>query len=252
MSGIKPCVELPEILKCHQCDCLTAPYCTIGGELCRECFDYSHFQHRDPRVKFPGTFLNFCTETRKCKQCSSSRAHVKEKGVKFYVERSAGDGDCMYTCISNAMDNIISVKDLRRVVSRRQTRAMYDAYMDLLADNCPEYQNLEHINSFDQFRHYIQQCGSEIGSEACMWGDENALYLLANEYGFTFVVFNEKGSIIQKIQPINSDTEIVYPRYILIRLNGGSKGHEHYDLLKFNDYTILTQDLWNYLIEKTT
>lgn len=269
MDNKKP-NEFTELFKCYQCDCLTAPYCCIGGELCLECFDYSHFQHKKPREKFPGTFLPI--------KCSNADDHHNEeckhnflkcdKAVKmsFFVVRSPPDGDCLYTSISNAMDQKISVKYLRRLVSRKQTTETYTSYMTL-ADNpeFAEYHNLSHLQSFDQFRHFIQLCGSEVGAAECIWGDENALQIISNEYGFNFVIFNEKGSIIQKVIPdccwdgnnghdgndtehASSESPICQKRYILLRLNGGTKGHEHYDLLKFNDKSILSQELWDILL----
>jgi hypothetical protein len=253
--------EFTELFKCYQCDCLTAPYCSIGGELCVECFDYSHFQHKKARSKFPGTFLDIkCDE-----KCTATTAATTMTKAAFFVVRSPPDGDCLYTCVSNALDQKISVKYLRRLVSRMQTIEMYNAYMALADDpNFPDYHNMRQIQSFDQFRHFIQLCGSDVGAAECIWGDENALEIISNEYGITFVIFNEKGSIVQKVEPNN---ETVLPassaqpvaallvcnqRFILLRLHSGSKGHAHYDLLKFNDKTILTYEMWKYLLSKTS
>jgi hypothetical protein len=267
--------EFTELLKCYKCNCESSPYCTIGGELCLECFDYEHFQHRKPRSKFPGTFLKYCRGG-ECETCTRTRTYNPSNGkMNFYVVRSPPDGDCMYTCISNALNQKISVQNLRRLVSSKQTKETYENYMDLYdmtmatvnedgsvndegARELPEFCTLEHIKSFDQFRHYIQLCGSEVGTGECMWGDENALQICSNEYGITFVIFNEKGSIIQKVSPIFDEVitpekkKFFFQRFVLLRLNGGSKGQEHYDLLKFNGDAILTIEKWEYLTKKTT
>jgi hypothetical protein len=215
-----------------------------------------------------------------CKNVFPYNNNPQNGKTNFYVVRSPPDGDCMYMCISNALDQRVSVKDLRRLVSRKQTKEMYNTYMDLydmtnmelssvdtcddargdtiddIAQTLPEFCTLEHIKSFDQFRHFIQLCGSEVGADKCMWGDENALKICSDEFGFTFAIFNEKGSIIQKIKPttpaISPAGQNMHERIVLLRLNGGSKGQEHYDLLKFNGDCILTIDKWEYLIKKTS
>jgi hypothetical protein len=295
MTELNLPIEFTELLKCYQCDCVSAPYCTIGGELCLECFDYQHFQHKKPRAKFPGTFLKYCQGEAECDICMPNKTYSPKNGkLNFYVMRSPPDGDCMYTCISNALDQKVSVKELRRLVSLRQTKEMYDAYMDLYdmthpvmndtndeyneynennenendrhshshintttgTTELPEFTTLEHIKSFDQFRHLIQLCGSEVGTGDCMWGDENALQICSNEFGITFVIFNEKGSIIQKVTPILDKivptNTIFCHRFVLLRLNGGTIGQEHYDLLKLNGDTIITLEKWEYLTKTIT
>lgn len=264
--------EFTELLKCYQCDCTTAPFCTIAGELCHECFDYTHFVHKKPREKFPGTFSPY-TE---CPH-SDGTASTTTEGARFYVVRSPSDGDCLYHCVCNALTASnastgskitttskittckFTVEMLRRLVSRRQTEHTYNMYMTL-ADTTDEYANLRDIQSFSQFRQFIRRCGSTVGAEECLWGDENALQIFSNEYGITFVVFNEKGNVIQKVLPdlLNESTvrlstaEIHCPRYVLLRLNDGKKGQEHFDLLQFNGASILNQKLWEYLQKKTS
>lgn len=265
--------EFTELLKCYQCDCTTAPFCTIAGELCHECFDYTHFVHKKPREKFPGTFSPYT-------ECPHTGAgNTTTEGARFYVVRSPSDGDCLYHCVCNALNALntltvsaalnastgskitttskFTVEMLRRLVSRRQTEHTYNMYMTL-ADTTDEYANLREIQSFSQFRQFIRQCGSTVGAEECLWGDENALQIFSNEYGLTFVVFNEKGNVIQKVLPDllnesnDAPTEIHCPRYVLLRLNEGKKGQEHFDLLQFNGASILNQNLWEYLQKKTS
>lgn len=259
--------EFTELLKCYKCDCIGKPYCNIKGELCDECFDYKHFCHRKPRSKFPGTFLKVKCSFDRCKKT----AVYKNNKKTFYVVRGPGDGDCLYTAISNAMGGTISVKDLRRLISRKQTNDMYKAYVEL-SKTTNEFQVVQQVNSFAQYRHLIQLCGSEVGPDQCIWGDENALSIISNEFGFTFVIFNEKGNVIQTITPShNGDTcdntndvtnnkqcnkhakcTVCVKRFVLLRLCGTDNNEGHYDLLKFNGHSILSSAMWNYLNDITS
>jgi hypothetical protein len=59
---------------------------------------------------------------------------------------------------------------------------------------------------------------------------------LSNTFRIGVFVFNEKGKLIQSISP----DEYKAVRWMLIRLNGSQPGNEHYDLLQFNNNSLLT------------
>ena len=244
--------EHNELYKCFRCDCVTYPHCSVLGELCSECFDRKHFKHLKPRSNFPGTF-----KPSKCDTNCEKTERYADSTTRFYVVRSPPNGDCLYCSISNALNSSnngntkITVEDLRILVSRKQTKETYDAYMALVKESPDSlnYKNMENVKSFAQFRHFIQRTGEKYGPNGCLWGDENAIQIIANIYGITFVIFNEKGNVLQKVYPSDSES-LCKPRYILLRLYSKSEGEEHFDLLTFNQKSILTEAAWQYLLQK--
>ena len=243
---------MDELLKCFKCNCETKPFCSVNGRPCDKCIDICTLVHYQPREILPGTHIK-----KKCKHSSSASASRKTfpfdtisvGGKGLIVIKTKGNGDCLYESLSKAFGGLLTIEDLRALVSNNQTEAMYDNYMDLSDQNIFGKQ-LDTIESFAQFRHYIQKCGYDDScggsSGNVMWGDENAIQIISNVWLLTFIVFNEKGNIIQRVEPAKTGVcgRGCCPRYVLLRLNGHSPGQEHFDLLQFNGRTLLCEDDW--------
>ena len=229
--------ELSEIKKCHYCDCATYPICTWIGEPCKECFCANTFAHYEADNRHPGMF--------------SSQTILSPKRLinnpRVIEIKTNPDGDCLYDCFARALNQYleqshkkITVSDLRMFVSRRQTQDTYTAYKTLAASSS-DYGCISKTHSLRSFKNIVQLCGSNVGSDQCLWGDENTLNFLSESYCIRIVVFNEKGKLIQIIgSPDLQHT-------LLLRLNRKEASSEHFTLLQFNNQSILQQHEWFWL-----
>lgn len=238
-----------DLLKnCYKCDCEHYPYCHILGNICNECFDTDHLTHKTPMPKAPGEFRHIRHRPTKCGTKDVSKDVSKDVDVKcsFRVIDTDPSGDCLYQAISLALDGKISIQDLRNLVASRQTEDSFAVYK-MLADEeeSGEFSVIEHANSLEEFRTIIKRCGSDYGSNNCLWGDENSLYHISNELQLIFVIFSTKGKFLQKIQPEKLPCR---KHYIVLQMDQ-NKGVEHFNLLEFADHAILTESMWNYVLE---
>lgn len=226
-----------ELWKCYMCDCERYPFCNVMGEVCQYCFDIQHFEHKIPIKEIPGKF-----HKKKCGPHCQKSASYTPKNPKFKLISSKGNGDCLYESVENAFNSSFTIEDLRNFVSFKQNPDTFDAYK-----NIGEYKMLlENAEDYHDFRHLLQKTGAEHGITDCVWGDENTLYYLSNELGVTFVIFNQKGSLLQKIEP---EHEFCKRRYITLHLNNEDSGREHYDLLVFDENKILNEAMWQSLLK---
>lgn len=223
-----------EMCSCKDCECETYPYCTnVLGKLCKECFDIKFYIHKTPVKNDPGRFHLFETQM--------SETPITHPYIK--ILSTALDGDCLYSAISLAFDKKITVEMLRFLVASNQNQDTYQAYKEL-SSYMQEYEPIKGTHSMGEFKILMKKTGEQIGCTACIWGDENALQIIASEYNLTFVIFNEKGQHIQKINASNSNNQ---SRYILLLLNSSKQGNEHYNLLQFNNHRLLTPYEWDML-----
>ncbi len=236
-------VELLELRRCYHCDCASYPLCTWIGEPCKECFCTETFTHYDPDERHPGQF-------------KTQNAHRPVKRALLHTRvseiKTSEDGDCLYDCLALAFNRYllqgvatqpITVSDLRIFASRCQTEATFAAYK-VLAESTNDYECISKTRTLRGFKNIVQQCGSDVGSERCLWGDENTLTFFSESYRIRFVVFNERGQLIQIIGSLD------YGHTILLRLNRKDVQSEHFTLLQFNNETILQQHEWFWLKRK--
>lgn len=228
--------ELLELRRCRHCDCSTYPICTWFGEPCRECFCPDSFTHYDSDAQHPGLF--------KTQMAAPSR---KRTIVHYRVLEIAtsNDGDCLYDCISRALNQYldkgvaqqtISVIDLRTFISRFQTNETYAAYKTLAASS-KDYECIAKTHSLRSFKNVVEQCGKDVGAPNCLWGDENTLNFFAEAYRIRFVVFNDQGQLLQILGAPD------FRHTMLLRLNQD----QHYTLLQFNHQSVLQQHEWMWL-----
>ena len=225
-----------ELWKCAMCDCERYPYCNVLGKICENCFDINHFEHKIPMKEICGKFIK-----KKCSNHCMKTPIYKAKSPKFTIILSKGNGDCLYECVENSFDHCITIDDLRTFVAYQQNEDTYSAYREI-----NEHEIIKDAKNFHDFRHIMQRTGAEFGASGCMWGDENTLYYLSNEYLITFVIFNQKGNLLQKITP---QTQVCKNRYITLHLNNQDVGREHYDLLVFDGNKILDEAMWQTLLK---
>jgi hypothetical protein len=251
MNGVKINEQdLLELCRCYKCDCATYPVCTWLGEPCSLCFNVNTFTHYDSDSAKPSLFKNNADHQREQQREQQLTILDKRPLVKTRIQeiKTDGNGDCLYECIALALNRYLSdgvarekitVADLRFFVSQRQTNATYEAYKNLAATG--DYECLSKVRNIRGFKNVIQQCGGNVGPENCLWGDENTIGVFADAYRMRFVVFDERGALLQMIG------EPEYVHTILLRLNRIRVGEEHFTLLQFNDQTVLKQHEWLWL-----
>jgi len=251
MNGVKiNDQDLLELCRCYKCDCATYPVCTWLGEPCSLCFNVNTFAHFDADASKPSLFKNGANHQREQQREQQLTLMDKRPLVKTSIQeiKTDGNGDCLYECIALALNHYLSphvarekitVGDLRFFVSQRQTDATYEAYKNLAVTG--DYECLAKVRNIRGFKNVVQQCGSEVGPEHCLWGDENTLGIFSDAYRLRFVVFNERGALLQMVGVPE------YAHTILLRLNRVRVGEEHFTLLQFNGHTILKQHEWLWL-----
>lgn len=218
-----------ELYKCFKCNCETFPICMeLGGscELCTECFDIEKFTHKQVCTSKPGKFQ---TSTEKPKLI-----HVKNPRIKNI--RMPSDGDCLYNAFVTALENGVTVEDLRYLVSRKQSPESFRAYKTLADWKMAEFNAIKSAKTLREFKNVIQHPGSKVGATHCVWGDENAMRIISNTFYIGVLIFNEKGTLIQTIKPEFKNAK----RFILLQLNSRIPDNEHYDLLVFNNNKLIT------------
>lgn len=227
-----------EMYACKDCDCESYPWCTKLGGLCRECIDLQNYVHKKPLRSKPGRYDTDKSEI-------NNIAHTTLNYPFIKVIPTTLDGDCLYTAISIAFDKKITVKDLRHLVARYQTESTYNTYKEL-SSFMSEYRPIQPTKSLRDFRILIKKTGKDVGIGNCVWGDENTLQILSTSLRLGIIIFNEKGQYIQHIIPERTSTfnNTQPSRYILLLLNSGKSGNEHYNLLEFNRHVLLTEFEW--------
>lgn len=218
-----------ELYKCYKCNCDSFPMCIdIGGsgELCTECFDVDKYAHKLVCTSKPGKFK---TNDEKAKV-----VHVKKPSIN--IVNMPSDGDCLYNAFKTAFNNGITVEDLRYLVSRKQSPESFRAYKTLADWKMAEFNAIRGSKTLREFKNVIQHPGSKVGASHCVWGDENAMRIISNAFYIGVLIFNEKGALIQTIKPEFKNAK----RFILLQLNTRIPDNEHYDLLIFNEHTLIT------------
>lgn len=236
--------EIAEINKCFQCDCETiaAGICTWQGEPCLECFDVATYCHLQSNPNRPGLF-----ERNSANHQNYSPENRPQKGsIKEIM--TDGNGDCLYECIARALSTTgtsrITISELRAFVSRNQTEDTFNAYKIVAKhDEQGSYNCLKKVRTLRGLKNVIQRCGAHVGAENCLWGDENALHILSNGYRLRFAIFDNTGKIVQLVEPTQHNAS----RTVLLRLHRQIKNCEHFNLLTFNDHTLLHNYEWNVL-----
>ncbi len=233
--------ELIELQRCHNCDCETYPICTNNGEPCDECFNLIHYVHND--------VSNILGLFKKQQQQQVQERSLKNCCIKEIPTN--GDGDCLYESFSMGLNKyltqspvatkLIEISDLRFLVSKKQTETTFQTYKQL--QDQQEYASLNNIRTLRGFKNLIQISGAEVGSDKCLWGDENSIEILSNTFKLKIAIFDEKGKLIQIINQHQTN----FNHIMLLRLNRTYENHEHFTLLEFNDETILKQNEWIYL-----
>ena len=233
-----------EIAKCVMCNCETHPVCSVDGQVCKCCFDIVNFCHKRKNVEKPGHFKDKGFTPQQWQLSNDPPPPLIVEFPKLEIEYADGDGDCLYTSISNALYKCVSKHALRRLVADNQTRATFESYKNIYT------KELVQIKTLRQFKNVLKQCGSDYGAFNCIWGDENALQIISNDYLINFCIFNEEFNLISTISPQTEEIAngMEYSkRFILLLLNNGKSGQEHYNLLKFDRKRILSERYWNYL-----
>jgi hypothetical protein len=168
--------------------------------------------------------------------------HTKIKTRKggFIAVRTKPNGDCLYESISIAFMKKISIQELRNLVSNYQTRDSFTVYKLLSEDEneIKEYEIIKNVETLEEFKHLIRQCGQEYGAKNCLWGDENALHNISNALNVNFVIFDGKGNYLQSIT--SRDTTEHTPNVLLL-LNNLKEGFEHFSLLKYKNMTMFSE-----------
>lgn len=233
--------ELKELFRCHLCDCETrrCGICFWQGQICLECFCTTNFSHRQYDPSRPGQH-----DTRGIPPTATPRPVTHPRMSEIQTE---GNGDCLYESIAKALvlDRHIHVaavspQSLRLFVSKCQKPEHFAAYKVTYADA------LKRVHTLRGFKNSIQLCGKDVGPENCIWGDENTIHILSNQFQLRLVVFDQRGQMIQKIEP----ESLASARTILLRLNRQLKNNEHFSLLAFNGQTLLEEQEWLWLKQK--
>lgn len=234
--------EVAELNRCYRCDCKTRStrVCTWQGEPCKECFSFVTYQHFLPNPAEPGLYV-------KVERPLVNRAIPRSLQISEIP--TDGNGDCLYDCIARALGTDtewVPIADLRSFVARKQTTDNFSAYKTL-ASQSEEYSVLSRVRSLRGFQNVIRRCGSDVGPEECLWGDENVLNIISTAYKVRFAVFDDRGKIIQIIMP---EETIGEPHTILIRLSRRVKQSEHYTLLSLNGQTLLQPSEFAVLLQQ--
>lgn len=225
-----------EMYACKDCDCETYPWCVnkyIGG-ICRECFDLESYTHKKALRSKPGLYGV------DKKEISKLLTPIKIEYPYIKLIPTPLDGDCLYQSISKAFEGKITVEDLRYLVAQCQNNTTFQTYKEL-SGFMSEYRPIRGANSLRDFKILIKKTGEDVGCNNCVWGDENSLAIISTMFRLGFMIFNEKGSLIQEIYPERTSTFSTRDpsRYLLLLLNGSKSGQEHYNLLEFNHHTLL-------------
>jgi hypothetical protein len=239
-----------DLKRCFQCNCETYPYCNINGMVCGECFDVEHMEHRDYNEAVPGTFYKVKHRQSRCNSTKRARDdYTQDHNKLFYVVKTTANGDCLYESVSKAFGGKVTVKALRNLVSSKQSEDTFQIYKSLAqqADvGDDEFSIMNNITSLHEFRELIKKCGKDCGTNNCLWGDENAIFHISNEYRTSFTIFDKKGRFLQIIEPNEAPCR---KHYIALQLDQ-KEGLEHFSLLKFDNHPILTHEMWNYVMER--
>lgn len=238
--------EWLELSRCYRCNCATYPVCTWLGEPCNECFSALEFQHLAPAE--PGCFSTPPHSAASPPPRGLTHTRIEEVGT-------SGNGDCLYDCVAKALNHYIplqrvatqhiSIGDLRQFVSRRQTPATFDAYkVAAVGDADGSYECLSKVKTLRGFKNCIQHCGSDVGAQKCLWGDENTLNIISSAFRLRFAVFDERGALLQSV---NGEGAAAPKHTVLLRLNRSVDGEEHFSLLTFNRQTVLQSGEWAWL-----
>lgn len=240
--------DLLELCRCWKCDCTTYPICTWIGSPCKECFNVHTFCHfdADKQVsKFKNTLADQHEQQRRIAS-SEPRPLLKTR-----IEEIKTDplGDCLYECITRALNRYlgpvamanITIADLRFFASTMQTEETYQAYKNVAAASDDSYGCVAKTRGLRAFKNVVQLSGNEVGPENCLWGDENTITIFSDAFRLRFVIFDQRGQMIQLIG------QQEYAHTILLRLNRLRPGEEHFTLLQFNNETILKQHEWAWL-----
>ena len=178
--------NLKELYKCHVCDCETkrCGICTWQGQICAECFDVTTYCHRRHDVGRQGTFV---------KDEQPNEVDVREITYPRISEiTTEGNGDCLYDSLAKGLVSdhtihspVLTVELLRLFVSRMQTQNNFAAYKAAY--------ELKEIHTLRSFKNTLQRCGEKVGPDKCLWGDENTIGIVANDYRLRFVIFDQAG-----------------------------------------------------------
>lgn len=225
---------MKEMYSCKECECASFPWCSKFGSLCKECVDLSSYIHKRPLRNNPGRYAI---------DPESSHSIPNDNIDYPYIQvlKTSPNGDCLYKSISIAFDGLITVEDLRHLVARYQTQTTFDMYKEL-SKFMPEFRPIKGTSCLRDFRILIKKTGGDIGIGNCVWGDENSLQIISTSLRLGIMIFNEKGKFMQSLnpEPIYMHENTIPRRYILLLLNNSKAGNEHYNLLKFNNNTLLT------------
>ena len=221
-----------EMYACKDCDCESYPWCTINGDLCKGCVDIVRYTHQKPLRSNPGLYAT---------QQQKRQPQSKIDYPYISLIATPPDGDCLYTAISLAFNQKITISDLRHLVARCQTNSTFETYKEL-STFMPEYRAITGTRSLRDFRILIKKTGEDFGIGNCVWGDENALQIISTSLRLGIMIFNQKGKFLQQILPEKTTTHTNNrpSRYTLLLLNSGKAGNEHYNLLEFNRHRLLT------------
>lgn len=225
-----------EMYGCKDCDCESYPWCInsyLGG-LCRECFDLESYTHKKALRSNPGLYGVD-------RQSRVGRSVIDYPYIKLIP--TPLDGDCLYRAISKAFDGKVTTEDLRYLVARCQSHVTFETYKEL-SGFMSEYRPVRAAHTLRDFRVLLKKTGDDVGCSNCVWGDENALSIISTMFRLGFMIFNEKGVLIQRITPerTSSYNDCKPGRYIMLLLNGSKAGQEHYNLLEFNRRTLLSEE----------
>ena len=191
---------------CDNCGCARYPCCNINGALCPDCMlDCRTHRDSSPLITFS--------------------PDVKTKFVEVPVEMN---GDCLFSCVVRAFNNVISIEELRDAVARKQTSETFRAYKQLQKT---EFPYMKPLSSLIEFQAFIRKRGHYFGAHQCYWGDENALEILSDNLKVRFAIYqpsedDKTQCLRQFVVGHHNDDDIPY--FIMLLHT-----EEHYTLLKW-------------------
>lgn len=225
-------IILDELVKCYNCNCEKYPFCNINGFICTVCIDNNH--HFSPDFNNLGYFRKDTNDIVSIFK-NLDKHEDKHEDNEFSIVTIPPNGDCLFNSVSKAFHNYVTVSNLRHVVACKQTPETYKAYKASQEDD--ELKFMNSINSLEEFRAFIKKGGKNHGAQNCFWGDENAINILSNEFKVTFVILDKDGSHKSSISP-SIPLDNMYYIFLL------HSDNSHYDLLKFNNCTVVNSDTW--------